>query len=48
MAFTRKKVASYKWPVTVEIPADGGGFDKATFTVEFKKLGRPMHCCDKT
>jgi hypothetical protein len=40
MAFTRKKVASYKWPVTVEIPADGGGFDKATFTIDFKKLGR--------
>jgi hypothetical protein len=29
---------TYKWPVTVHIPADGGKFTKATFTAEFKAL----------
>lgn len=31
---------SYKWPVTVEIPRDGGKFTKATFTAEFKRVGQ--------
>lgn len=29
---------SYKWPVTVQIPNDGGRFVKATFTAEFAFL----------
>lgn len=29
---------SYKWPVNVFIPRDGGKFTKATFTAEFKAL----------
>ena len=40
MAFVRKQVATYKWPVTVEIPADGGKFEKQTFDAVFKRLGR--------
>ena len=40
MAFVRKKVATYKWPVTVEYPSDGGHFEKQSFDVVFKRLGR--------
>jgi len=40
MAFVLKKVASYKWPVTVEIPIDGGRFEKQTFDAVFKKMSR--------
>jgi len=40
MAFVLKKVSSYKWPVTVEIPVDGGKFKKETFTAIFKKMSR--------
>lgn len=40
MAFVLKKVSSYKWPVSVEIPVDGGKFKKETFTVLFRKIGR--------
>ena len=40
MAFIRKKVASVRWPVTVEIPSDGGKFEKQLFNVTFKLLGR--------
>jgi hypothetical protein len=40
MAFIRKKVASFGWPVTVEIPSDGGKFEKQLFNVTFKRLGR--------
>ena len=29
---------SYKWPVVVHIPKDGGKFIKATFTAEFSAL----------
>lgn len=39
MAFVRKKVATYKWPVTVETPGDGR-FEKESFTAVFKRLGR--------
>lgn len=31
---------TYKWPVAVFIPADGGKFIKATFTAEFKALAQ--------
>lgn len=30
--------SSYKWPVTVYIPRDGGKFVKAVFSAEFKAL----------
>jgi len=40
MAFVRKKVKTFKWPVTVEEPSDGGTFDSSTFDVVFKRLGR--------
>lgn len=31
---------TYKWPVTVHIPADGGKFTKATFTAEFRGMSQ--------
>lgn len=40
MAFVRKKVKTFKWPVTIEEPADGGTFDSSTFDITFKRLGR--------
>ena len=40
MAFVLKKVASYKWPVKVEIPVDGGKFETQTFDAIFKKMSR--------
>ena len=40
MAFVLKKVSSYKWPVSVDIPIDGGKFKKETFTAIFKKMSR--------
>lgn len=40
MAFVLKKVSSYKWPVSVEVPVDGGKFKKETFTAIFKKMSR--------
>ena len=40
MAFVLKKTASYKWPVTVETPIDGGKFDKQTFEAVFRKMSR--------
>jgi hypothetical protein len=41
MAFVLKQSDSYVWPVTVEIPVDGGRHDKQTFDAEFKRL--PQH-----
>lgn len=40
MAFVLKKVSSYKWPVSVEVPVDGGKFKKEAFTAIFKKMSR--------
>ena len=40
MTFIRKKVKTFKWPVTVEEPSDGGIFDSSTFDATFKRLGR--------
>lgn len=40
MAFIRKKVKTFKWPVTVEEPTDGGTFDSSTFDATFKRIGR--------
>lgn len=38
MAFVLKQSETYIWPVTVEIPIDGGRFDRQTFDAEFKRL----------
>lgn len=40
MAFKRKKVGSYRWPVTVSSPADGGGSEKETIDLVFKRIKR--------
>ena len=40
MSFVLKKVFSYKWPVAVDVPVDGGSFKKETFTAVFKKMSR--------
>jgi hypothetical protein len=40
MAFTLSQTASYKWPVTLSIPADGGKFDKFVFDAEFRRLSQ--------
>lgn len=40
MAFARKKVTTYKWPVPVFSPADGGGFNKETIDLEFLRISR--------
>lgn len=38
MAFVLKQSATYKWPVTILIPIDGGQKEKHTFDGEFKRL----------
>ena len=38
MGFILSQSAGYFWPVTVQMPSDGGRFDKSTFEVEFKRL----------
>jgi|TARA_B100001094_G_C18076013_1_gene742650 hypothetical protein len=38
MAFVRKKVKTFKWPIKVEEPADGGVFETSTFDAVFKRL----------
>lgn len=40
MAFIRKKSSSFKWPVTVEFPVDGGRFETEVFDATFKRIGR--------
>ena len=40
MAFVRKKVKTFKWPVSIEEPSDGGTFDTNTFDAIFKRVGR--------
>jgi hypothetical protein len=40
MAFVRKKSSSFKWPVTVEFPVDGGRFETESFDAVFKRIGR--------
>lgn len=38
MAFVLKQRDSYTWPVTVEVPIDGGRFKRETFDAEFARL----------
>lgn len=40
MAFVRKKIKTFKWPVKVEEPADGGVFEESTFDAIFKRVPR--------
>ena len=35
--FNLSQSATFWWPVTVMLPKDGGGFDKATFDAEFRR-----------
>jgi len=38
MAFVLKKSNTYKWPVSIDVPVDGGKHERVTFDVEFKDL----------
>jgi len=38
MAFVLKQSASYTWPVSFKLPADGGKYEKQSFDAEFKRL----------
>lgn len=38
MAFVIKQSDSYFWPVEIEVPIDGGRFEKHTFDAEFRRL----------
>lgn len=38
--FKLAQSASYKWSVKIELPVDGGKFEKATFDAEFKRLSQ--------
>lgn len=40
MAFVRKKSSTFKWPVSVQYPTDGGRFETESFDAVFKRLGR--------
>lgn len=37
MAFVLKQSDTYSWPVSFDVPADGGRFVKQTFDAEFKR-----------
>lgn len=37
MAFVLKQSDTYSWPVSFDVPADGGRFIKQTFDAEFKR-----------
>lgn len=38
MAFVLKQSDTYAWPVTFDIPVDGGRHEKQTFDVQFKRM----------
>lgn len=38
MAFVLKQSDSYSWPVTFELPVDGGRREKQTFDAQFKRM----------
>lgn len=40
MSFRIKQSDTFKWPVKVPIPRDGGGFEVGSFDAEFKRLPR--------
>lgn len=38
MAFVLKQSDTYSWPVTFDVPVDGGRHDKQTFDASFKRM----------
>ena len=38
MAFVLKQSSSYSWPVSFDVPVDGGRHERQTFDGEFKRL----------
>jgi hypothetical protein len=38
MAFVLKQSDTYTWPVSIEVPVDGGRHEKQTFDVHFKRM----------
>lgn len=38
--FVINKSLSYKWPVTIKIPVDGGRYEEHTFDVQFRRLSQ--------
>jgi hypothetical protein len=40
VAFVLKQSDSYTWPVTFDIPVDGGRHERQTFDGEFKRLAQ--------
>jgi hypothetical protein len=38
MSFVLKQSDSYSWPVTFELPVDGGRHEKQSFDVQFKRM----------
>ncbi len=38
--FVITQSTTYKWPVDIEVPVDGGKFDKQTFDAEFKRISQ--------
>ena len=40
MAIQIVQPATFSWPVKVQIPRDGGGYEAATFDATFKRLTR--------
>ena len=40
MAFVKRKATSYRWPVKIEVPLDGGSFEVQRMTVEFKRISQ--------
>jgi hypothetical protein len=38
MAFVLKQSDSYSWPVTFEVPVDGGQHENQTFDARFKRM----------
>lgn len=38
--FKLAQSTSYKWSVKIELPVDGGKFEKATFDAEFKRISQ--------
>lgn len=38
--FVLSQSESYSWPVTLELPTDGGRYDRQTFDGEFKRLSQ--------
>jgi len=38
MGLRLNQSGTYKWPVTVQIPIDGGKYEKTKFEAEFKRL----------